>query len=182
MTADQTGPVLAAQQWIGRHVDPRARVLVDDTFYVDLVDAGFAPRVGAVWFYKLDFSTNLDPSIVRQLPQGWRAFDYVVSSEIIRSALAQNPSSLAQVRQALQHSAPIATFGAGRTRVEIRRIKAPGSGSGLLPKAPPPAPERAAAPPPAVAAPPRPAPNEHRAHRRPTQRARHRSHRRGGRK
>jgi hypothetical protein len=186
MTADQTSPVLAAQRWVDRHVDPRARVLVDDTFYVDLVRAGFVPRVGAVWFYKLDFSTNLDPSIVRQLPGGWRAFDYVVSSEIIRSALAQNPSSLGQVRQALKHSAPIATFGAGRTRVEIRRMSAPGSGSGLLPKAPPAAPAPpASAVPAAAAAPPRPAkPAGHkpRAHRRATHHRRHRIHRRGGRK
>jgi hypothetical protein len=172
MTADQTRPVLEAERWIQRHVDPRARVLVDDTFYVDLVRAGFAPRVGAVWFFKLDFSTNLDPSIVRQLPGGWRAFDYVVSSEIIRSALAQNPSSLGQVRLALQHSTPIATFGAGRRRVEVRRLTGPGQGSGLLPQAPP-------SPPAAVAAPPRPAEpaaRKPRAHRR-----KHRHHRRGGR-
>jgi 4-amino-4-deoxy-L-arabinose transferase-like glycosyltransferase len=182
MTADQTRSVPAAQQWIERHVDPRARVLVDDTFYVDLVRAGFAPRVGAVWFYKLDFSTNLDPSIVRQLPHGWRAFDYVVSSEIIRSALAQNPSSLGEVRRALKNSTPIATFGAGRTRVEIRRISGPQLGSGLLPKAPPAAPAApvpaAVAAPPAAAGPPpaaKPAARKPRAHRRAT-------HRRGGRK
>jgi 4-amino-4-deoxy-L-arabinose transferase-like glycosyltransferase len=170
MTANQTRPVPEAQHWIERHVDPRARVLVDDTFYVDLVRAGFAPRVGAVWFYKLDFSTNLDPSIVRELPRGWRAFDYVVSSEIIRSALAQNPSSLDQVRLALKHSTPIATFGAGRTRVEIRRVSRAAPGPGPLPKALPAAPA-----PPAVAAPPRPAKpaaNKPRAHRRATHRRR----------
>jgi hypothetical protein len=165
VTADQTRPVLEAQRWIQHHVDPRARVLVDDTLYVDLVRAGFAPRVGAVWFYKLDFSTNLDPSIVRQLPAGWKTFDYVVSSEIIRSALEQNPSSLGQVREALRHSSPIASFGSGRTRVEIRRMTGPGLGSGLLPQVPP-------KPAPAVAAPPRPAkpsvhkPRAHRRHRR----------------
>jgi 4-amino-4-deoxy-L-arabinose transferase-like glycosyltransferase len=201
VTADQTRPVLAAQRWMQRHVDPRARALVDDTLYVDLVRAGFAPRVGAVWFYKLDFSTNLDPSIVRQLPGGWKAFDYVVSSEIIRSALTHNPSSLGQVRLALTHSTPVATFGAGRTRVEVRRMTGPGNGSGLLPQAPPSPPPAVAAtpsppaavaaapsPPTAVAAAPRPAKRatpkhkraarKHRAHRR----AKHRGHRRGGRR
>jgi 4-amino-4-deoxy-L-arabinose transferase-like glycosyltransferase len=175
MTADQTRPVLAAEQWIQRHVDPRARVLVDDTLYADLVRAGFAPRVGAVWFYKLDFSTNLDPSIVRQLPRGWKAFDYVVSSEIIRSALAQNPSSLGQVRMALTHSTPIATFGAGPTRVEVRRMT--GQGSGLLPQAPPSPTPAVTIPPPLPATPATPAP---RAHRRATHRRRHHRHGRRG--
>jgi hypothetical protein len=182
LTADQTRPVLTAQRWIRQHIDRRARVLVDDTLYADLVRAGFAPRVGAVWFYKLDFSTNLDPSIVRQLPGGWKAFDYVVSSEIIRSALAQNPSSLGQVRLALTHSTPVATFGAGRRRVEIRRMTGPGQGSGLLPRvAPTPTPTPTPAPvvaaPPRTAAPAKPAAPKRRAHRR----SRHHGHRhRGG--
>jgi hypothetical protein len=143
MTHDATRPVLAAQRWIPQHIDRRGRLLVDDTFYVDLVRSGFAPRFGAVWFYKLDFTTNLDPSIVQHLPQGWRSFDYVVSTDVIRSALAQNPSSLSQVRLALRHSAPVVTFGTGPGRVEIRRITGVGTGSGLLPQprvTPPPAP------------------------------------------
>ena len=137
MRTDQTGPAIAAQRWVERNVDHRARVLVDDTFYVDLVDAGFAPRFGAVWFYKLDFTTNLDPSIVRTLPQGWKAFDYVISTDVIRSALAQSPSRLVEVRRALRNSTPVKTFGTGAGRVEIRRITGVGTGSGLLPPAPP---------------------------------------------
>jgi hypothetical protein len=135
MSSDPTRPALDAQHWVIRHVDHRARVLVDDTFYVDLVRAGFAPRFGAVWFYKLDFTTNLDPMIVRHLPQGWRAFDYVISTEVIRSALANNPQSLAQVRLALGHSTVVATFGSGAGRVEVRRITGVGTGSGLIPPA-----------------------------------------------
>jgi 4-amino-4-deoxy-L-arabinose transferase-like glycosyltransferase len=170
MTGNQTRPVLDAQRWLPRHVDHRARVLVDDTFYVDLVQAGFAPRFGVVWFYKLDFTTNLDPSIVRHLPQGWRAFDYVISTDVIRSALAQNPTSLAQVRLALQHSTPVHIFGSGRGRVEVRRITGVGTGSGFVPPpaAPAPAPPAAATPPataPAAAA-PSAAPAHRRHHRR----------------
>jgi hypothetical protein len=155
MTHDQTSPVLAAQRWIPRHIDHRARVLVDDTMYVDLVRSGFAPRFGAVWFYKLDFTTNLDPSIVRHLPQGWRAFDYVLSTNVIRSALQQNPSSLAEVRRAIQHSAPVVTFGTGSGRVEIRRVTGVGTGSGFVapPRATPAAAPAAAAPAPSTTAP-----------------------------
>jgi hypothetical protein len=147
---------------------------------VDLVRGGFTPRVGAVWFYKLDFTTNLDPSIVRQLPSGWRAFDYVVSSEIVRSALAQNPSSLEQVRDALSHSTAIATFGRGARRVEIRRLTGPGQGSGLVPQAEPDAPPAVA-----VAAPPRPAqpaPHPPRARRRATHHRGHHGKRHGRRR
>jgi 4-amino-4-deoxy-L-arabinose transferase-like glycosyltransferase len=130
---DTTGPALAAGRWAERHVDRRARLLVDDTFYVDLVRAGFEPRFGVVWFYKLDYTTNLDPSIARNLPQGWRAFDYLISSPVLRSALDENPSGLHEVRRALTNSRVVATFGAGATRVEVRRIVGVGTGSGLIP-------------------------------------------------
>jgi Dolichyl-phosphate-mannose-protein mannosyltransferase len=132
--ADQTSNVIKAQNWIRSEVHPRARVLVDDTMYVDLVRAGFEPRFGAVWFYKLDFTTNLDPSIAANLPQGWRAFDYVVSTRVIRSALARNRGRLRQVRLALSNSRPLATFGTGPDRVEVRRITGVGTGSGLIPR------------------------------------------------
>jgi hypothetical protein len=144
MRADQTHELLATERWIDAHVSRRARMLVDDTLYVDLVQVGFEQRYGVVWFYKLDFTTNLDPSIVHHLPQGWRAFDYVVSTPVMRSALQQSPGGLQQVRAALQHSSVLASFGKGPERVEVRRVTGVGVGSGRIP---------AAAVPPAVAVP-----------------------------
>jgi hypothetical protein len=132
--ADQTSNVVEAEEWIASEVHPRARVLVDDTLYVDLVRAGFEPRFGVVWFYKLDYTTNLDPSIAANLPQGWRAFDYVVSTRVIRSALARNRGRLRQVRLALANSRRVAVFGSGPDRVEVRRIAGVGTGSGLIPR------------------------------------------------
>jgi hypothetical protein len=137
MHGDATRPVLQAERWVQSHINHRARILVDDTFYVNLVSSGFAPRFGAVWFYKLDFTTNLDPQVLRHLPGGWRSFDYVLSSNVIRSALAHNPGSLSQVRQALAHSTMVATFGSGPNHVEVRRIVGEGNGSGLIPAARP---------------------------------------------
>jgi hypothetical protein len=154
MSTSPTRPVLDAQRWVIRHLNHRARVLADDTFYVDLVRAGFAPRFGVVWFYKLDYTTNLDPMIVQRLPQGWRAFDYVISTDVVRSALAHNPSALDQVRQALSpsHSTLIAQFGSKSGRVEVRRITGVGTGSGLIPPyAPRPAQQVVAATPRVVA-------------------------------
>ena len=39
---------------------------------------------GVVWFYKLDTSNNLDPSVARRLPKGWLEFDYIVSTPTLR--------------------------------------------------------------------------------------------------
>ena len=136
MREDHVAPVLEAQRWVEEKVDHRARVLVDDTLYVDLVEAGFEPKFGVVWFYKLDFSANLDPSVARNLPGGWRAFDYVVSTPVIRSALDQNPGGLEQVRGALENSRSVAAFGEGPRQVQVRRIVGIGTGSGRIPPAP----------------------------------------------
>jgi 4-amino-4-deoxy-L-arabinose transferase-like glycosyltransferase len=134
--ADQTSPGIAAQRWIVRHVHRDRRLLVDDSLYVDLVRAGFEPRYGVVWFFKLDFTTNLDPSVHRRLPRGWRSFDYVVSTPVIRAALRQNSDGLVQVRRALRHSRAVVSFGSGRWRVTLRRVngRGPGAPARYLPR------------------------------------------------
>src|SRR5579875_1936431 len=132
MSADVTRPEAAAEHWIERHISRRARLLIDDTMYVDLVRAGFEPRYGVVWFYKLGFANNLDPAIVRHLPEGWREFDYVVSTPVIRSALAQDPGGYAQVSAALAHSRTVASFGHGGLQIQVRRLFGRGVGSGRV--------------------------------------------------
>jgi hypothetical protein len=134
MSADASQPELSAEHWIESHVSRRARLLIDDTMYVDLVRAGFQPRYGVVWFYKLGFTNNLDPAIVRRLPRGWREFDYVVSTPVIRGAIAQDPAGYRQVRAALTHSRTVAAFGSSPgARVEVRRLVGNGVGSGRIP-------------------------------------------------
>ncbi|HWF34152.1 MAG TPA: glycosyltransferase family 39 protein [Solirubrobacteraceae bacterium] len=135
MSANGTRPETAAEHWIERHIPRRARLLIDDTMYVDLVDVGFAPRYGAVWFYKLGFTNNLDPALVRHLPKGWREFDYVISTPPIRSALAQDPGGYGQVSDALAHSRTVVSFGPPSARIEVRRIVGPSTGSGKIPPA-----------------------------------------------
>lgn len=95
----------------------------------DLVEHGFNPHLGVVWFCKLDTTANLDPSVERALPQGWRDFAYVVSIPIMRSALRATPSGFKPVRQALAYSSVVATFGTGGGRLEVRRINAPAAGA-----------------------------------------------------
>lgn len=121
-TTDQWLPLRHGEAWIEAHVPRHDRILVDDSMWVDLVDHGFDQQLGVVWFYKLGYVNNLDPSVARRLPGGWRDFQYVVSTPSLRSAVAGTPPGLRQVTQALRHSEPVARFGTGPNRVVVRRI------------------------------------------------------------
>ena len=121
MTDDQMRPTAQAESWLERHVPRSQRLLTDDTMWVDLVDHGFDRPFGVVWFSKLGYVNNLDPSVARVLPQGWRDFRYVVVTPSMREALGVS-GGLPQVAQAVSHSVPVATFGSGIDTIVIRRI------------------------------------------------------------
>jgi Dolichyl-phosphate-mannose-protein mannosyltransferase len=122
MTVDEDAPMTAAQQWLLAHVNRRSRVITDNNIWLDLIERKFgssrqpggfySDRV--VWYWKLD----LDPAVQRRFPGGWRDFDYVVSSEYVRSTIKLVP----QTGEAIRHSRVVAQFGRGPKRVEIRRI------------------------------------------------------------
>ncbi|WP_432171098.1 ArnT family glycosyltransferase [Streptomyces sp. 1222.5] len=116
VTADANKPYRQASHWLSTRVaDPEdTRVLVDDALWLDLVHAGYRPGLGAIWFYKAD----LDPAVTRTMPHGWRDLDYVVASPTVR----RDAQDLPNVRAAIRHSTPVATFGTGPDRIEIRRI------------------------------------------------------------
>jgi hypothetical protein len=115
-TAFSNTSYAAASSWIHHHIaDPaHTRVVVDDAMWADLVNYGFQPGLGAIWFYKVD----LDPAVARTLPHGWRDIDYVVSTSIIR----QDPNSLPTVSAAIAHAPIVATFGTGDQRIDIMRV------------------------------------------------------------
>lgn len=115
LTVDANAPYRQAAAWLGREVSEPAttRVLVDDALWLDAVHHGFDPGLGAIWFYKAD----LDPAVTKTLPGGWRDIDYVVSSPTVRRDAAQLPN----VKAALENSTPVAVFGTGEDRIEIRR-------------------------------------------------------------
>ncbi|MHC3468106.1 ArnT family glycosyltransferase [Streptomyces sp. 7R007] len=120
LTADANAPYRAAARWLATEVaDPEdTRVLVDDALWLDLVHDGYRPGTGVIWFYKAD----LDPAVTRTMSRGWRDLDYVVASPTVRRDAVDLPN----VGAALAHSAPVATFGTGADRIEIRRITASG--------------------------------------------------------
>ncbi|MFF1299190.1 MULTISPECIES: ArnT family glycosyltransferase [unclassified Streptomyces] len=117
VTADANAPYRAASTWLATEVEQpeKTRVLVDDALWLDLVHAGYRPGLGAIWFYKAD----LDPAVTKTMPHGWKDLDYVVASPTVRRDAADLPN----VRAAIQHSTPVAVFGTGADRIEIRRIQ-----------------------------------------------------------
>ncbi|MER6997567.1 phospholipid carrier-dependent glycosyltransferase [Streptomyces sp. NPDC000410] len=118
VTADANAPYRAASTWLTTRVDDPedTRVLVDDALWLDLVHAGYRPGAGVIWFCKAD----LDPAVAKTMPRGWRDLDYVVSSPTVRRDAVDLPT----VRAALEHSTPVAVFGDGEDRIEIRHIRA----------------------------------------------------------
>jgi hypothetical protein len=125
MTADQDASHRAAEQWVLAHVGHDKRLLVDDTFWIFLIEHGFngTPEKGGffsrtvVFYWPLDY----DPAVQRHFPDGWRDFDYVISSQGMRNDTSQTPNAA----QALLHSRPVATFGTGAQLIEIRQILRP---------------------------------------------------------
>ncbi|MET9772995.1 phospholipid carrier-dependent glycosyltransferase [Streptomyces sp. NPDC006367] len=121
VTADANAPYEAAADWLASEVpDPEdTRVLVDDALWLDLVHAGYEPGLGVIWFYKAD----LDPAVTKTMPGGWRDIDYVVASPTVRRDAVDLPN----VKAAIDRSAPVAVFGTGPDRIEIRRVQSAGA-------------------------------------------------------
>jgi hypothetical protein len=113
---------LAAQRWLVRNVDHGKRLLVDDEFWIYLVQHGFdshAVKGGfysrtVVFYWPFDF----DPAVKKLLPNGWMEFDYVVSTQGMRNDLAELP----RTARAVAHSHVVVTFGTGDQRIEIRAV------------------------------------------------------------
>ena len=115
-------PTWDAEGWVAQNVPRTERIIVDDTMWLDLVRQGFDEHTGVVWFFKLDSTNNLDPSVAQQLPNGWREFNFIVSTPYLRRSLVEMPGGLQPVRDALKSSRVVATFGAGDNTVEVRAI------------------------------------------------------------
>ncbi|OIH97199.1 glycosyltransferase family 39 protein [Curtobacterium sp. MCBA15_001] len=117
LITDLDEPMAQAENWIGDNVDRSSRMLVDDAMWVDLVKDGFA-RDNVVWYYKLD----TDGAVERQSPNGWKDSDYVVTTDSMRTG----GNSSTDVRQAIQNSTVVASFGTGNQMVDVRRINPQG--------------------------------------------------------
>jgi hypothetical protein len=111
-TFDADRPFAQAHRWLDENLAPDDVVFVDGALWLDVVQSGH-PEENTIWFYKLDS----DPGV--ELPGGWEAVDYIVSSEVIRNSLYDLP----QMEAAMEQSEPVTVFGDGEGRVEIRRVQ-----------------------------------------------------------
>jgi hypothetical protein len=122
MTVGLDGPRRAAERWLVQNMGHDKRLIVGDEFWIHLVQHGFdqSPVRGGffsrtvVVYWPLDY----DPAVKRRFPGGWRDFDYVVSTEAVRSTTEQTPTTL----EALEHSHVVKQFGRGPQRIEVRAI------------------------------------------------------------
>ena len=122
MTVRADVPAKAAKRWLIEHVGHDKRLIVDDVFWIYLVEHGFDahPMSGGffsrtvVSFWPLDY----DPAVKRHFPDGWRDFDYIVSTDGMRASGPRTPSAV----QAINHSQVVARFADGSAVIEIRAI------------------------------------------------------------
>lgn len=124
-TADVNTSHRPAVQWILAHTGPSQRIVVDDTYWLDLAAAGWDPW-HAIWFTKLD----LDPiAAAVHLPDGWRDVDYVIWSGAFDY---MGDNSMPMVEAVHDHSVTVAAFGepGSADYVEIRRVEGSTGASG----------------------------------------------------
>jgi cellulose synthase/poly-beta-1,6-N-acetylglucosamine synthase-like glycosyltransferase len=122
-TTRQDGPTRAAERWLVQNVGHEKRLIVTDEIYLYLVTHGFDthPVKGGfnsrtvVSYWPLDY----DPAVKAYFPDGWRHFDYIVSTHGLRDS---NPADVPTTFEALRHSHVVARFGKGELAVEIREI------------------------------------------------------------
>lgn len=108
-----TGYQLAVE-WIHSHISHpgNARIVVDDTIWLDMVKDGFKPGRRDIYFFKLD----VDPDVMLHLPgknakdkygNGWKSIQYVVETPY----MAENPSYSTTLL--LNHSKVLWKYGNG---------------------------------------------------------------------
>ncbi len=118
LLSDLDQPMMQAEGWVNQNVDHNYRVVVDDSMWVDFVRAGF-PRNNVVWYYKVD----TDPAVEALAPNGWRDYDYVVSTNSMRTFPDGSPT----VAEGLRNATEVARFGTGDKAVIIYRIHSEGA-------------------------------------------------------
>jgi cellulose synthase/poly-beta-1,6-N-acetylglucosamine synthase-like glycosyltransferase len=123
MTIRLDGPQRAVGRWLLSNVGHARRLIVTDDMYLYLVEHGFDTEAVAGGFYSRTvvsyWPLDFDPAVKRQFPNGWRDFDYIVSTQGIRDS---TPTEVPTSFKALAHSRVVARFGRGPQRIEVREI------------------------------------------------------------
>jgi hypothetical protein len=115
--ADVNGSHRLAMTYLSQNLPRDTRVVVDNTYWNDLVRAGWSADGfdGAIWFYKID----LDAEAETALPGGWTDVDYLLWSKTLES----DPNALPSIREAYEHSSVVAEWGSAEDLVQLRRVE-----------------------------------------------------------
>ena len=125
-TNDRDGGKAQALAWLEQNTTPGQYLVVDDSFWVDLVRAGH-PRDHVIWFTKLDVDSDVRIPGDRQ----WAGISYVVldhQDDLSVHMQADGKPSKDTVNQfptlgkALAHARTVATFGVALDAVTIRQV------------------------------------------------------------
>ena len=114
MLTNHDAPLAQAERWIAANLPRNSRMVVDDAIWVDLVRRGHPPR-HVVWFWKL----GTDPEVDAYYPNGWRDFDYVVSTGAMRGSSNVIP----ELKTMLHHSRPLVSFGQYGEEIQILEVR-----------------------------------------------------------
>lgn len=118
LRADLDRPTADAQAWIEQNVPTDQRLIVDDAMWVDLVRAGY-DRDDVVWYYKVD----TDPAVAALAPNGWSDYDYVITTDSLRTF----PDGFPIVAETIDNATEVASFGAGDQQVQVLRVDPAGA-------------------------------------------------------
>ena len=109
-----------ALHYVEENLDRSSSILVDDSYWNPLVDAGWSSDGwhGAIWYFKLD----LDP-VAREsdLQNGWKDIDYILVNDVMVQNL-DGLSKLPQLSDAYKHSHVLQQWGSGQNKVQLRKI------------------------------------------------------------
>jgi hypothetical protein len=123
MTVRVDGTRRAAERWLVDNVGHDKRLIVPDEYWITLIQHGFDRRPVPGGFFSrtvvVYWPLDYDPAVKQRFPDGWRDFDYIVSTQAVRSTLRLTPTTA----RALDHSVVIAQFGHGDQRIEVRAIQ-----------------------------------------------------------
>jgi hypothetical protein len=117
---DRDSPTRGAEQWLSANLVRDSRLIVDDTFWVDLRRAGWKDA-DVVSYYRVGTGgedPGADPGTAAPAIGGWQDFDYIITTQALREATDATP----EVASALDNSVVVAAFGTRDETVQVRRI------------------------------------------------------------
>ncbi len=115
-TKDHDASSRQAVDWVTKNINPSNQLVVESTFWTDLVKQGF-DKPDPVWLYK----TETDPEVMEKLG-GWRGIDYVMLNGPSISG-KDFEKTFPTVNKALDNAELVKEFGQDNQKVLIYKVQ-----------------------------------------------------------